>query len=685
MKKIIAVVMSAITLLGFNGIYPSVAAASTTLPTPYDNLNSYLIKQSYLQNTNNGYMRVYIPDEEIDNNIRIEYYDKSFNLIGKKSIARELEYWGGFFEGENNYFTVEGTKNTDEIDTNEVIRVNKYDKDWNKLGTAKITGNSEMFGGEIRYPLDYGCCEMTELNGKLYIAMGHQGYVDPAYNQGHQGLLLLMVDENDMTGQIADCDLWHSFAQYIDSDGSNLYLFENSEGSRQSQVTQYTPSALPADYFDSQKTASILEYGGDRTSAWAIATYASCDGIALSEKNVLSLGTSIDQEKYGEDYTYNIYIGITPKDNVSTDATTVKWLTNLTDDEDAYYNGVDGVNITKINDDRFMISWNQRNDETSLADDNDPLSENILHYIFIDGEGNKLSEEFTSNATFSDCRPLYDGSRVVFYASSSNSLDFYTIDAVSGEFEKKVYKVVGENISWNYDNGVLTVSGIGEMNKLDVDWALDSAWPSELRNKVTKIVIEEGITKISDTAFAYFDELEEVVIEDGVESIGARAFYECDNLKKITIPESVTSIGEDIVWTGSYWVSDGSHVYQATIYTQKGSAADKYAAKYGINCSYTTTGTSTTTLLKGDTNQNGDVDIDDAYQTLLYYANHMAGYRDYTFTEDPELEAQIVAQVDIDEDGEITIQDAFLILLYYANRSAGNDVSWEMLLAQQNG
>lgn len=581
--------MSATTLLGLNCVCPSVAtaaASSTTLPASYDNLNSYLIKQSYLRSTENGYMRVYIPDEDVDNNIRIEYYNKSFDLIDKKSIARELEYWGGFFEGENNYFTVEGTKNIDEIDTNEVIRVNKYDKDWNKLGTAKITGNSDMFGGEIRYPFDYGCCEMTELNGELYIAMGHEGYVDPAYNQGHQGLLLLMVDESDMTGQIADCDLWHSFAQYIDNDGSNLYLFENSEGSRQSQLTQYDPSALPADYFDSQMTASILEYGGDRTSAWAIATYASCYGIALSEKNVLSLGTSIDQEKYGEDYTYNIYLGITPKDNVSTDATTVKWLTNLIDDGDGSNKGVNRVNITKINDDRFMISWNQGNDQASLTDYNDPLSENILHYIFIDGEGNKLSKEFTANAAFSDCRPLYDDSKIVFYASSSNTLDFYTIDAVSGEFDKKVYKVIGENISWNYDNGVLTVSGTGEMNKLDADWSSDSMWSSELRDNVTKIVIEKGITNISDTAFAYFDKLEEVVIEDGVESIGTKAFYECDNLKKVIIPASVISIGEDIVWTGYYWVGDDSHVYRATIYTQKGSAADEYAGKYGISCVY---------------------------------------------------------------------------------------------------
>lgn len=450
LKKITAVI-SATAVLACSGCFSSsiVSAESGSSPDAYYNLSSYSIKRSFLTETSDGYMRVYVPDKEKDNNIRIEYFDKSFNLTSKKSIPRELEYWGGFFEGKDNYFTIEGTANKDEIDSNEVIRVNKYDKSWNKLGIAKITGE-KGFGAQVRYPFDYGCCEVTELNGNLYIGMGHQGYVDESVGQGHQGLLLLVVDESTMTGKVADCDLWHSFSQYLTNDGSSIYLLEESEGSEKSILTKYNPADLPADYFDSQDEATILEYGGERTSAWAVKTYASCNGITISDNNVLTLGTSIDQSKYGNDYTYNIYLGVTPKNSVKTESTELKWITNIpSSSENSFYgNGVSDAEITKINDNRFMISWSQMDEinyyDEKLSDYDDPLSGNKLHYIFIDGNGNKLTNEYTVDAAFSDCRPIYNGSEVVFYASDDNTVDFYTINASTGDFNKKVCKGSGD-------------------------------------------------------------------------------------------------------------------------------------------------------------------------------------------------------------------------------------------------
>ena len=212
----------------------------------------------------------------------------------------ELPIWGGFFAGTDAYYVVEGQNNKGEVDSQEVIRVIKYDKKWKKLGTAKITGNTKIFGGEVRYPFDYGCVEMTEKNGNLYIVTGHEGYVDEAVGQGHQGFLLIKVNEKSMSGEIVRSDLWHSFAQYIDYKDSNIYVLELSEGSGYTKLTKYSESSLQnyKDYDTESVEIPVLRYGGKRTSSLAINTYSSVDDMAISSNNVLSLGTSIDQSLY---------------------------------------------------------------------------------------------------------------------------------------------------------------------------------------------------------------------------------------------------------------------------------------------------------------------------------------------------------------------------------------------------
>ena len=188
------------------------------------------------------------------------------------------------------------------------------------------------------------------------------------------------------------------------------------------------------------------------------------------------------------------------------------------------------------------------------------------------------------------------GSKIVYYASNANMVNFYSIDAETGAFSKKVYRVAGENATWKFEENVLTISGTGEMfvdSKVHYRYPVsstsggfgysssDNAW-APIREKVEKIVIEKGITSIPDNAFAYFDNLTEVEIKSGVKSIGEKAFYSCDALSKITIPSSVTSIGEDFLWTGFYWIGDESHVVRATIFAPENSYAMKYAEKNGI-------------------------------------------------------------------------------------------------------
>ena len=564
-----------------------VEGSSTLQPTAINNLCIRLIKTSYLVVTDTGYMRVVYNGEKI----AVEYYDSSFNLLNKKWIDLELPVWGGFYAADDAYYIAEGQFNNEENDDAEFIRIIKYDKDWKRIGAAKIKSGTSYYD-LVRTPFKAGNVEMVESDGSLYLVTGHEGYVDSTYGMGHQGYLMIKVDTSTMTGSCIDSDLWHSLAQHIKNDGSKLYVLEQSEGSRYTKLSSYdTANNL------SKNSFSVLDYGGNRTSGWAIACYSSVDDLEVSESSVLGLGTSIDQSLYNDvadnrdTIPHNIYLTVTPKNNFNKDATTVKWITNYSGEQRTFI----GVNITKINDNKFMLAW-EENDSSSAASTDDTLSGYLLHYVFVDGEGNVISNEFTAQAPISDCHPILNGSKIVYCASSTNMVDFYTIDTATGAFSKKIYRVAGENATWDINDGILTISGEGTIeddttayyryplsttaNSMSYS-GNDNDW-KPVRNYVTKIIINGGITSIPDKRFSGFNSLKEVELADGVESIGTEAFSHSYYLDKITIPRSVSKIGEDALWCGTVSTYTGANMVHATIYAYRDSYAAQYAQERNI-------------------------------------------------------------------------------------------------------
>ena len=92
---------------------------------------------SYLyENESGGLTRV----EYTGGQVVVENYDASFAFLDGRTIQPELLIWGGFFAGESYNFLVFGQSNAAESDSAEVIRVVKYDKDWNRLGAASLKG-----------------------------------------------------------------------------------------------------------------------------------------------------------------------------------------------------------------------------------------------------------------------------------------------------------------------------------------------------------------------------------------------------------------------------------------------------------------------------------------------------------------------------------------------------------------
>ncbi|MBR0342922.1 MAG: leucine-rich repeat protein [Oscillospiraceae bacterium] len=568
----------------------SINFQKVSYPYASDNTRVYLQKTSALVPVSDGYMRVVYDYANKEYDIVVEYYDSNFKFQKRGYIKKELPVWGGFYKGKDAYYLVEGKSNKDCVDNTEVVRIIKYDTSWNRIGAGSVYAQ-EGWDYEIRFPFDNSCVSMTEAGGKLYVATGREGYVDKSVGQGHQGMMLIRMDESTFRTDIVKGDFWHSFAQYIAEDRGKLYLFENSEGSRSSTLKKFDSDA------SCESSIHVLDYGGERTSVWAIECYASADGIATSENNILCIGTSIDQSKYDSvtsDTPHNVYLSVTPVSSFSQESTSIKWLTKYSGKGKCFL----GLNLTKINNNRFMVSWEEfaQDEEYPLAENTDTLSGGTIHYLFVDGSGNVLSKEYTAAATLSDCAPVLNGDSIVYCASNSNMVDFYRINATTGAFSKTVYRVAGDDIKWDLKGSVLTFTGEGRirvsselvhrspLSSTQGGYsysALDGVW-KYLRPVVKTIKIGEGIESIPKDGFAFFESLTSVELPDSLKEIGDEAFYSCDALGELYIPSSVNKIGEDILWTGSYWVSDKSKVVHAVIKGECTAYCIKYAEKNDI-------------------------------------------------------------------------------------------------------
>lgn len=282
----------------------------------------------------------------------------------------------------------------------------------------------------------------------------------------------------------------------------------------------------------------------------------------------------------------------------------------------------------------------------------------------------------------------------------------------------------GDNVQWTLDShGTLTISGEGKM--LDGDGLTNTPWDIF---KVKKAVIEDGVTSIGAYAFnnaiymesisipdsvseigeyAFFDcqVMTEIDIPDAVKELKTSTFYDCYSLTEVTLSENIASIGYGVFQNCSklqsitfmnpqcminnYYTTISNSVdfeagtaeFTGTIYGYADSTAQAYAEKHnrkfaviGKKPSSTTTTPNTSAGLRGDVNENGTVDVEDAQLALNAYVASMAGL-------ETNLSESQVKAADVNENNDVSVDDAQNILIYYVNNTlSGNPMSWDSIL-----
>ena len=116
----------------------------------------------------------------------------------------------------------------------------------------------------------------------------------------------------------------------------------------------------------------------------------------------------------------------------------------------------------------------------------------------------------------------------------------------------------GDGLTWNYQDGTLTISGSGVMS--DFTENAMAPWYS-LRNEIRKLMLPEGLTHVGTLAFYGCERLTVVDLPEGVMTIGAYAFAGCKQLQLLDLGNSLQRIGADAFH--GCWKLDGLRLPQS--------------------------------------------------------------------------------------------------------------------------
>ncbi|MBM6723349.1 S-layer homology domain-containing protein [Pseudoflavonifractor phocaeensis] len=377
-------------------------------------------------NSNTGEVTVMRPEQLI-----VQTYSPQFRLLDSCIMELELPLWGGFFAGETYNFCVFGQENPSESDSTEVIRVVKYDKQWNRLGQASL------YGANTYIPFEAGSLRMDEYGGYLYIHTSHEMY---AGSDGlhHQANLTFSVRESDM--EITDSFFGvanssagyvsHSFNQFILVDQSaNIVTLNHGDAyPRGAVLMRYSAKAgsdkfitANGSYWNAVSEEVLLRDWsgsiGDNTTGAQITGLAETSTgylVAFSDTGKGSATT------IGKDVS-NIYLAYTAKDNFTESGTTVRSLTDFTASSSQFGSqprlvptGLDGG----------YILW----DVAEKSDNGYFYNNGVLQYARYYADGTISQIQTVEYAPLFNGQPICRDGKVIWYVTDYDAPVFYVLD-----------------------------------------------------------------------------------------------------------------------------------------------------------------------------------------------------------------------------------------------------------------
>ncbi|MBR2047250.1 MAG: leucine-rich repeat protein, partial [Oscillospiraceae bacterium] len=311
-------------------------------------------------NADGSWDMVWLSEEE---GIVIARFDGGFNLLWTKTVGADdvipagqtipmdTLLYGGSYAGEVFNYLLLGMANPNYDDKQEVLRLCRYDKDWNKVDDCVIRGANTYI------PFDKGSVDFAEAGGRLYIHTSHKMYPDEK-GTCHQANMTFAIDLASMTV----ADQWyevmnlsygyvsHSFAQRIRVTEDHVFRVDHGDAYPRAIVMTRAPVDGPLTDAESLILFPISGNAGSNE------TGVSLGGFELTETGCIIAGNSLRQngQSWNNGGQRNIFVTMANQDLSS--AWTV-WLTDYPDSD--YPDHVSTPHLVPVSPGIFLVMWEE--------------------------------------------------------------------------------------------------------------------------------------------------------------------------------------------------------------------------------------------------------------------------------------------------------------------------------------
>lgn len=354
--------------------------------------------------------------------VEVSVYDTSdFSRISTRTLPEELPMFGAFLHGKTYNYICYGQENPGEDDSLEVLRIVKYDADWNRLGAVSVRGDGRN-ENQLITPFYGGGAAMVEQGDTVILHYSKTYYIDYS-GESHQGSVTLGFNMKNYT-QEKGTRGWgtsHSLGTDIVAGKDSFVTIDVADADMHRALTFYRADTAPFSYPDESQAGYMFPQPG--TGIPGI-TYG--DAAATATHYVAVAGERdpdywIDEP--GESM-FRIVVAAVPMNNVSTTGAKEYVVGDYWHDSEKF-----GYmpTVCSLPDGRAIVLWQEyeKYDRDSSMYSDKPLD---VKYVVLNKDGSPSGKTGKLEGySTSTCQPEVVGDQVMWYANLNSTRYFYTV------------------------------------------------------------------------------------------------------------------------------------------------------------------------------------------------------------------------------------------------------------------